>query len=69
VWRVARGLRLVDVARAVRMLPQVVSRLERGSVSLNAPRLAGMAAFYGLQPEAVAAAMATWAGEDGPEAG
>jgi len=60
-WRLARGLRLTDVGRAVRMLPHVVSRLERGSASLNPPRLARMAAFYGMAPDAVAQAMAAWA--------
>jgi len=69
-WRVGRGLRVTDVARAVRMLPQFVSRLERGCDPLNAPRLARMAAFYGVRPEVLAQAMAAWhAGRAGPEGG
>jgi transcriptional regulator with XRE-family HTH domain len=58
--RLCLGLRLHDVERAVGIADTVVSRLERGEVGLNEPRLQRLAGFYGVAPEALARAMEAW---------
>jgi len=64
--RFCLGLRLDDVARALRIPSSCVSRLERGEATLNEPRLERLAGFYGLPPEDLARAMAAWVAHHGP---
>jgi transcriptional regulator with XRE-family HTH domain len=58
--RLCLGLRLHDIERAVGIPDTIVSRIERGEVTLNEPRLERLARFYGLAPEALARAMEAW---------
>jgi transcriptional regulator with XRE-family HTH domain len=58
--RLCLGLRLHDVERAIGIPDTVVSRLERGEVRLNEPRLQRLAGFYGVLPEALARSMQAW---------
>jgi len=58
--RLALGLRLHDVEAATGLADTTVSRLERGETTLNGPRLHRLAAFYGVSPSVLAAAMGAW---------
>jgi hypothetical protein len=60
---VLRGLRLLDVARAICVSPMLISSLERAETELEigSPYLARLSKFYATAPEQLVAEMERWA--------